>query len=430
MNSQVNIQTVALRFNFRRYQLAAHRTETRFVVNVWHRRAGKTFYVVAKMLKRALEAELPRSAPPWRGYYIAPTYRQAKAIAWDYLRKFAAGIPGVRANESELRIDLPNGPRLQLLGAESYDTLRGRYADDVVLDETALIPGAAWTQVIAPMLADRKGRATFIGTPAGRQNLFFRMWEAAGDGDRDWSRSMLRWQDTGALDQSEIDMLRRTMSPEEFAQEMECSWNAALRGAYYAREMTELEQQGRITTIRYERSLPVVAALDLGWSDAMVVGFWQQAGTEQRCLLARAYEHSSIADMVHDWRSLPFPVETVVLPHDARVTDLGSGKTRQQTFHDLGCSTVICPNQKIHEGISAVRDLLAHTWFDDAGTQMLREALVAYRSEFDEVRQVHKVTPLHDWSSHWADMVRYYALGRPDRAWSNSGPRPEFRGMV
>lgn len=419
-------ELVRLRFNFRPHQLAAHRQDARFTVRVWHRRAGKTFFVVASMLKRALEAE----RPDWRGYYIAPTFKQAKAIAWDYLKAFSHHVPGAKLNEAELRADYPNGARLQLLGAETYDSLRGRYADEATLDETALIPEAAWTQVIAPMLADRRGRATFIGTPAGRQNLFFRMWEVAGSGDPDWQRNRLTWSDTGALHPDEIRNLRRLMRPEEFEQEMECSWNAALRGAYYAREMSEVESSGRITDVKYERSLDVVAALDLGWSDAMVVGFWQVAGTEHRCLMAKAYEHTAIPDMVNDWRGLPFPVKTVVLPHDAKVSELGTGKTRQETFHQMGCETVICPNQKLHEGISAVRELLPHVWFDREGTGMLREALLAYRSEFDEVRQVHRVTPLHDWSSHWADMVRYYAVGRPGGSAVFGRRKARFRGVV
>jgi hypothetical protein len=166
----------------------------------------------------------------------------------------------------------------------------------------------------------------------------------------------------------------------------------------------------------------VTAAVDLGYSDTMVVGFWQEAGTEVRCIKATGYQYTSIPDMIRDWRTLPFPIATVVLPHDAKVHELGTGSTRQEVFHNLGCNTVLAPSQSVHEGISAVRDMLPRTIFDRASCATLIEALNTYRSEFDEVKQVHRVSPLHDWSSHWADMVRYFALGRPTQhGW---GPRP------
>jgi hypothetical protein len=417
--------TVDVRLNLRPHQLAAHRTEQRFQVNVWHRRAGKTFYSVGKKLVRALQS----TRNDYRAFYIAPTFKQAKAVSWDYLKRFAGPIPGTSVNEAELRIDLPGGSRIQLLGAEQFDALRGRYADDLTIDETAMIPTSAWNTVLSPMLADRKGRATFIGTPMGRMNLFFDLYEYASGDDDEWGSSLLTYRDTGVLDSREIDRLRRTMRPEEFAQEMECSWNAAIRGAYYAREMSAAEAEGRVTTVRYDRTLPVTAAVDLGWSDAMVVVFHQQAGTEHRILMARAYEQTSIPDMIRDWRTLPFPIDTVVLPHDAKVRELGTGKSRQETFHSLGCSTVLCPSQSIHEGISAVRDFLPNAWFDREGCKTLIEAMLAYRSEFDEVKNVHRLTPVHDWSSHWADAFRYLALGRPHNA-SGWGERPAFQGGI
>lgn len=415
---------VDIRLNLRQHQLEAHRAEKRFQVNVWHRRAGKTFYSIGKKLTRALQT----NRRDHRAFYVAPTFKQAKSISWDYLRRFVRPIPGTGINESELRVDLPNGSRIQLLGAEQYDSLRGMFADDLTLDETALIPSSAWNTVFSPMLADRKGRATFIGTPMGRMNLFFDQYQYAGEGDPEWGRSLLKWNDTNILDVREIERMKRTMRPEEFDQEMNCSWNAALRGAYYAKEVSAAEQAGRITTVKYDKTLPVTAAVDLGWSDAMVVVFYQQAGTEHRILGARAYEQTSIPDMVMDWRTLPFPIDTVVLPHDAKVHELGSGKTRQEVFHGLGCSTVMAPNQNVHEGINQVRDFIPNCWFDRDECKTLIEALLAYRSEYDEVKNVHRVTPIHDWASHWADAFRYLVLGRPtSHGW---GPKPAFQGGI
>lgn len=407
---------VKIRFNMRPHQLEAYRARKRFDVRVWHRRAGKTFSAVSELLIGGLEAgqlEAPLD-PPHRGYYVGPTFAQAKSIAWDYLRRFTEAIPGIRQNESELRVDFPgSGARLQLLGAENYNRLRGLYADDIVLDETALVPREAWTQVILPMLADRQGRALVQGTPMGRMNLFFDLWQEANDEPGEWSRSLLRVDETGVLDPAEVARLKRRMSEAEFAQEMLCSWDAALQGSFWGTQMAALEAAGRVTTVRADRALPVFAAVDLGWSDTMVVGFAQMAGTEFRILDCRAYEFTSIPQMVETWRELPFRVQTVVLPHDAKVTELGTGRTRQETFHALGCSTVICPDVGLHEGIEQVRQALEHVWFDREHTRVLREACIGYRSELDSVRGVHRRQPLHSWESHYADMLRYLVVGRP-----------------
>lgn len=400
------------------HQLAAHQAEKRFQVNVWHRRAGKTYYVVGKMVINALMTNRPN----WRAFYLAPTFKAAKAISWDYLKAFTRDIPGRKVNESELRVDLPNGARIQLLGTEGYEALRGRYADEIAIDETAQVPGAAWFQVLSPMLADREGRATFIGTPQGNQNLFRELWDYAGGDDALWGRSLLTWRDTDMIKPGELDRMRRSMRQEEFEQELECSWNSVMRGAYYGKLISDCENENRITTVKYDRTLPVTVAVDLGWSDAMVCTFWQQGGTEHRCILAKAYEQTAIPDMVHDWRGLGFPIDNVILPHDARAHELGTGLSREEVFHSLGCNASIAPNLRIHEGISQVRDILPNAWFDRDGCKALLEALRHYRSKFDEVRQVHSVTPEHDWSSHWADSLRYYAVGRLATAggWSDN----------
>jgi phage terminase large subunit len=415
---------VHIRVHLRPYQRKLFGDRTRFTVRLLHRRAGKSWLSCAELLTDAIQT----TRKDWRGFYVCPSYRQAKAVAFDLLKGFVARIPGVGINESELRIDLPNGSRIQLLGAENYDSLRGRYADAVVLDEVAMIPTAAWTTVIAPMLADRLGRATFIGTPNGRVNLMADLWEYAGEADDPaWSRAKLTFEDTGVLAESEIRSLRRLMSEPEFEQEMLCSFDASTRGSFYGPLMAQAQDQARVTAVKHDRLAgPVQASLDLGYSDLMVAIFVQRTGTETRILKAEAYECTSIPDMVSKWRAdLPFKVEAVVLPHDARVHELGTGKTREQVFKALGLRTIIAPRQSLHEGIEQVRNLLPHCWFDKDDTRMLREALGAYRSEFDEVRQVHRMTPVHDWSSHWADALRTLATGARGAATSaHDGPLP------
>ena len=120
----------------------------------------------------------PKKAP--RYAYLAPTYRQAKAVAWDYLKQFAGGIPGIKFHETELRCDLPNGGRISLLGAENPDSLRGIYLDGCILDEVADMPESVFPEIIRPALSDRKGFCYFIGTPRGH-NAFFDLYEQASN---------------------------------------------------------------------------------------------------------------------------------------------------------------------------------------------------------------------------------------------------------
>lgn len=423
------VHRTRVEFRFRPHQRAAYEAETRFECRVWHRRAGKTFYTVARKLGRALEAR----RNDHRAYYLAPTRVQAKRIAWDYLRRWARSLEA-QVNESELRVDLANGARIQLLGAEQYDDLRGLYADDLTLDEAALIPSAAWTQVLSPMLADRMGRATFTGTPKGRMNLLYEIWEEAGvamdQRDPEWSRSRLRHDETEILAASEIARMRRTMTEAEFRQELECSWDAALRGSYFGAELAAADEAGRITSVKYDARYPVIAALDLGMRDAMPVIYAQEAGSELRIIDHDTFEGTSIPDLVDHWHRKPWRIQTVILPHDAKVRELGTGLTREEIFIRRGCKTRLCPDVGRDEGISQVVHALRNCWFDREATKALREALSAYRSEYDEVNRIHRLTPLHDWSSHHADAMRYLVVGRgiSSTAWGDNSAA--YRGLV
>ena len=413
----------SINFKLKPHQLKAYESETRFEVRVWARRSGKTFYTIARQVARCIQAPVK----DWRAYYIAPTRVQAKGITWSYLTAWLAGLPGVEFNIQELSVNFPNGSRLQLLGGEQYDTIRGRWIDDAVFDECAHIPSPAWTQVVSPALADRKGRCTFTGTPNGRHNLLHEMHHYAQTAnDPEWSTDVLDVYEAGMVDDVEITRLKRQLDEAEFNQEMLCSWSAAMRGAYYAKLMERAERENRIIQIDYDDAWPVQVAVDLGWSDGMACTFWQKVGTQHRCIMAKEYHATAIPEIVQDWKAMPFPIDTVILPHDANVHELGTGLTRQEVFHSMGCKTVVAPRQPVHEGIEQVRQILKSAAFDATGAAPLIEALLSYRSSYDEVKGVHSMKPLHDWSSHLADSARYYATGRQeDMMWSEQ-PRGNF----
>lgn len=196
-----------------------HMRAKRFAAMVCHRRAGKTVAAINDLIDDCLRCPLPDP----RTAYIAPLYRQAKEIAWDYAKLYSRAIPGIRINEAELRIDYPNGGRFRLYGADNPDSMRGIYLDAAVMDEPAQMKPMAWAEVIRPALADRRGRCTFIGTPKGR-DWFYELFRNA-ERDDDWYTLTLRASQSGLLPEEEIIAMSKVMTPSQIAQELECSFD-------------------------------------------------------------------------------------------------------------------------------------------------------------------------------------------------------------
>src|SRR3972149_5107331 len=201
---------ITVPFNPHRYQNEIIKSLKRFSVLVCHRRFGKTVLTVNLLNKWALQTK----RESWRAGYIAPLYRQAEEIAWDYLKHYAQVIPGVTFNNSKLRAEYPNGSRITLLGADNPDSLRGPYWDAVVFDEYAQIRPKVWPEIIRPALTDRKGWAIFIGTPQGH-NHFFELWQEMQK-DELWFTKMFKASQTNILDPEELRQARSEMSPEQY----------------------------------------------------------------------------------------------------------------------------------------------------------------------------------------------------------------------
>lgn len=377
---------------------------------VAHRRAGKTVACIMDLIKQA--SECTKREP--RFAYIAPTYVQAKDVAFSYLKEYTSAIPGVKVSESELSVTLPhNGARIRLYGADNYDRLRGLYLDGCIIDEAGDIDPRAWSEVIRPALSDRKGWATFIGTPKGR-NEFHRIHVNAGLSD-DWFSAELKASQTGLISAKELEDARRTMTPEAFDQEYECSFDAAIKGAYYGREVALAESEDRITRVSHDRSADVFASWDLGIGDSMAIWVFQIIGQEWHFL--NYYENSNFGlDHYIDWlKSLPYRIDTHLLPHDAEARELQTGKSRLEFLEGRGLDCEVVPNHRIEDGIESVRTRFNRFWFDAEKCQDGIDRLRMYRSEFDEKHGVLRVRPLHDKASHGADAFRYGVMGAQER---------------
>ena len=392
----------------RKHQREIHASRKRFSVLVCHRRFGKTVCAINELIKEACINS--RTAPPPRYAYIAPIYKQAKTVVWDYLKHFAGEIPGTKFNEAELRCDLPNGARITLYGADNPDSLRGIYLDGVVLDEMAQMRPTLWGEVIRPTLSDYKGFAIFIGTPKGH-NVFYDTYRYAQNNTK-WLVKMYKASETGILDPEELKAAKEEMSPEQYEQEFECSFSAAIIGAYYGKIMASLDKQNRFVSLTIDPALLVHTAWDLGMADSMVIWFFQiDHKGELRVVDYLESSGEGLEFYIKALEAKGYKYGTHIAPHDINVRELGSGKSRYETALKLGLQFQICNNIPIIDGIEAARVILPDCWFDIDRCNPGIEALMQYRSGFNEKGGVFTTSPVHDWTSHAADAFRYLAVG-------------------
>lgn len=394
-----------------------HDRKQRFSCEVVHRRAGKTVSRVNDLIRCAMteERERPRFA------YIAPFLKQAKAVAWDYLKFYSHPLVqyGATFNESELRVDYPNGAQIRLYGADNPDSLRGIYLDGVVFDEFGTMDPRIWP-VVRPALSDRLGWADFIGTPNGH-NEFYETFQKAKANPSEWYAALHKASETGLIAGHELEAARRSMTADQYEQEYECSFEAAIQGAYYGKEMAEAEKDKRIGRVPYDKASDVITAWDLGIGDATAIWFCQQIGQEYH--LIDYLENSGVG---LDWyaravKEKPYVYSAHILPHDVEAKELGTGKSRKEVLSELGIKATVAPRLRLEDGISAARLSFNRCWFDAEKCARGIEALKQYRTEYDEQRKVFRDKPLHDWTSHGADAFRYLFTGikKTDKAqWS------------
>jgi hypothetical protein len=398
-------EVIEIAYKPREQQLAIHELmdSKRFGVVVAHRRMGKTVSAINHLIKDALlnQKEAPRYA------YIAPTYGQAKRVAWDYLVKYAEPLGGT-SNISELRVDFW-GRRIQLFGSDNPETLRGQYFDGVILDEIGDQNPKIWTDVCRPSLVDRQGWCLFIGTPKGH-NHFKELRDRAKTEDG-WGLLEFKASETGVVDDTELRAAKNEMGEDKYRQEFECSFDAAVEGSYYGQILNELEEKKHMQEIPREELSRTFTAWDLGMGDSTSIWVAQLVGTEVR--LIDYYENHGVGlDHYVKWiKDNDYSKAEHILPHDVRVRELGTGKSRMEMLEESGLEVKIAPRMGLDDGIQAVRRLLPRCWFNVPQVQTGLNCLRNYRRDYDEKRKIFYERPLHDWSSHGSDSFRYLALG-------------------
>lgn len=422
------IKRISTGYAPRPLQRIIHQNMKRFNVLVLHRRFGKTVLSINETIDRALRC--PLKSPQYA--YVAPTYGQAKRIAWEYLKEYTKEIPGAKPNEAELRVDIPRPHmkdkiRFMLLGSENPDTLRGIYLDGVVLDEFAVCDPTIWGQVVRPALADRIGWAIFLGTPKG-QNHFFDLYNKARK-NPDWYVCTYRASETKVLSTYELRAAKDEMSEEEYLQEFECSFTAANTGAYYQKQMLIAEAENRVTSVPYDSSCFVDTYWDLGIGDTTAIWFLQVVGHEYHLIDYLEMSGKGLDYFVSEINKKPYTYREHTLPHDARARELGTGKSREETLRTLGMTRLyILPRWQVADGINAVRTILSKCWWDKDKCERGLLALHAYERKWDAKNQIFQEKPKHNWASNGADAFRYLAMGvRPESQRVQSEVLREYR---
>lgn len=431
------VQVISTGYVPRKHQHILHSKLQRFNVIVCHRRFGKTVFSINEMVDQALRQT--KRNPHYA--YVGPSYGQVKRVAWDYVKDFTRNLPGVKFNEAELRVEIPRphmGDKITiwLLSGENPDSLRGIYLDGVILDEYAEMNPVVWSQVLRPALSDRRGWAIFIGTPKGK-NHFHEMHERAkkltGEG---WFTVVLRASETGVVPMDELRDARNTMSVEEYAQEYECDFGAALIGAYYGKQMAEADKVGRITGVPYNPVFPVVTFWDLGIDDHTAIWFMQEAGREFHFINYYEATNKSFIEIHRDLMAMGYTYSSLELPHDAEQRELSNGNSRRETLFNLFnpglppgkpplVKVNVVPRHKVEDGINAVRMMLSRCWFDKVKCKLGIEALQNYQRKWDAKEKIFIAEPLHNWASHGADGFRQFGMGYREAFRRNLGNLPQ-----
>jgi len=299
------------------------------------------------------------------------------------------------------------------------------------IDEAETVSETAWRKLI-PTVREHDSEIWVTWNPESKESATHKRFR---DDPPDNSVIVeMNWQDNpwfpDVLEQERTQ--DKEKRPDIYDHVWEGDFLVHAEGAYYATEMREAKDQGRIDVVNYETSTGVITAWDLGIGDSTAIWFAQFIGPEVRII---DYYESSGVGLDHYARVLQekgYAYREHILPHDVRVKELGSGKSRLETLDALGVSPVtIAPQLMVDDGIQAVRSMLKNCWFDAERCDRGIDALRQYHREYDDNGKVWRSRPAHDWASHGADAFRYLAVGyRPAQTNWGEPIRRNLRGIA
>ena len=405
-----------------------HNRTKRWACIVAHRRAGKTVAAVNDIIRAAITYQGPNGLFG----YVAPYMNQARRIAWDYFKYYAQPVLK-EANEVQMTLTLLNGVKIGLFGADNADgQIRGLGFSGIYLDEYGDFKPSVFGNIIRPALSDKNGWCVMAGTPKGR-NQFWEIYDTATRIPSEWFLLRLPASSSGLLPASELAAAKAQLSEDQYLQEYECSFEAAILGAFYGTEMRQAQDQGRIGQISYDANLPVYTAWDLGYRDDTAIWFYQVLRGEVRVIDFFAVSGADIHYIADVVTKKPYQYAKHYLPHDARAKSLQTGRSVvEQLASALDVKKLaVVPDIGLQSGIQAVRLMLPRVYFDGEKCHDGIEALRQYQREYDEDKKAYRQSPRHDWTSHPADAFRMLAVSwqeQSDKSPANLEPKPLMVG--
>lgn len=398
------------------------------IIQLWHRRSGKE-----KVDINVMAREVYQTVGAY--YYIFPTYNQGKKILWNGADKdgmrFLDHFPEetrTRTVGNEMFIEFKNGSTFQIIGSDNIDSIVGTNPRGVIFSEYSLQDPKAW-DYIRPILAENGGWAIFNFTPRG-ENHAKELLDYALTDPKHWFVSSLTVDETGAisqevLEQEKTEIIAKNGDDAIFQQEYYNSFSAAMQGSYYGKIIEQMEKDGKIIDVPYEANLLVDTWWDLGVNDSMSIGFFQKHGLGWRMIDYLEGSGEGLAYYIQELKNKGYVYGKHYAPHDIVVKEMGTGESRLETAKSLGLKfeTITNPDGTlksavpmitIEDGIQSVRNKLQTLYIDKTKCQRVVKALKNYHKDYDEVNKVYRNNPKHDWSSHCADMIRYWAVtGEP-----------------
>lgn len=412
------ILKITIPYKPRNWANVFHDSLKRWVVLVLHRRAGKTTAILNHLQRDALRVPNSQYA------FIATTYTQVKLIAWDIAKAMSRDIPGVQhIATAPFTVIYPNGSKLYLLGSDNPDALRGMALWGGGQDESSQQPSNLFTEVISKCLADHLGYWIWAGTPKGK-NQFFKTYQAGLKNPDDYEVIFKTIDDSlqdevgdtinnlkQALEDDKRLVAIGEMTQEEFDQEWYCSFEAAIKGAYYAKQISQARKDNRIKKVPYDTAIPVHTVWDIGIGKNLAIGFYQKVGQEVHMIdYWQGNEKDGIPEAIIVIQTKKYVYGKHFAPHDIKATEQGTGKTKLETAKKLGIKFEVVQNIGLDNGINAGRLMFARLWVDEDNCNYWIDAISQYHQEWDESRGMFTEKPHHDWTSHPADVHRYASV--------------------
>jgi hypothetical protein len=326
------------------------------------------------------------------------------------LKKFTRDIPWLNSNESELLLKLPNWSSIRLFWADTPDSLRWLDLRWVIFDEYSQQPANIYSEIVFPMINANNWFAVWIWTPKWK-NSFYTLYERWSKDNKFYTR--LLWvSQTKLLNEEQLQEAKKEMTQEEYEQEYECSFTASIKWAYYKDELAKMREDWRIKAWLYDPLLPVYTFWDLWISDYMAILFVQIYWNTIRIIDSVSQNWKWFEYYQRILHEKNYMYEKHYFPHDIEVRELTTWQSRFETVRQLFWANKcqVLPRMQIIDWINAVRKVFYNIWIDDKLEEFIN-AISLYKQKYDEKRDLFLNTPEHDWTSHYADSLRYMWIG-------------------